>query len=118
MRIIAIVVVAVLVGVLTLSAGASVYQCQLHPMARLSRELHRGDRYTDVAGRFSTYMNQHATAEAQFNAFEDDAPLLGPDSVTRPKGLGLYDVSIADDLQLTARFDSGGALVETLFICD
>ena len=100
-----------LLAVLFLTSGfwAPAYNRHVFPLGRLYGSLRVGDPYPEVRAKFTAYYAHRRQS--------DDAQ-LADSSDSGGRFLHLYDLSLFDDVQVTARFDAQDRLATVDFIGD
>lgn len=110
---------AVPVLLFALSGSIALYQCYWHPLARLQRQLSPGETWDAALQRFDDYVDRHGR-DSGLQYVKSDS-LVGHAGLAPPgasRSLFIYQLSMADDLQLTAWFDASGRLISTDYLCD
>ena len=105
-------------SIIVVGAYPFVHNHYVHPLGRLAGTVHEGQLCSEVQAAFSRYAREHANPSLQFSTPVFDHDLLRKGPVPAARGAFLYDLSLFDDLQLSARCSPEGEVVEVLFIAD
>ena len=104
--------------VVIVAVGPFVYQCKVHPMAKLNNAVGTGLSWTEVNARFEQYADHHDGPDLEFVKGDSVSPNQYFAPSTAVNFLHLYDWFLLDDLQLTVWFDSQQTVVGSQFVCE